>query len=119
MPSELAIVLREGRGAEDVEELTNDWRDFVEATHHFLPLSVLERLEPIVRDGHLPAPSALAARCCNGLKVSIRGCSLTLTNKTRAPLFFTSSAASIPSDAPEATRWPPISFTAHELGCDA
>lgn len=48
------VTLRESRGPEDLEELTNVWRDSVEATHHFLPLDVIDRLEPVVRDQYLP-----------------------------------------------------------------
>ncbi|MHA7270325.1 GNAT family N-acetyltransferase [Arthrobacter sp. HLT1-20] len=48
------VTLRESRGQEDLEELTNVWRDSVEATHHFLPLDVIDRLEPVVRDDYLP-----------------------------------------------------------------
>lgn len=48
------LTLRECRGPEDLEELTNVWRDSVEATHHFLPLEVIDRLEPVVRDEYLP-----------------------------------------------------------------
>lgn len=38
----------------DVEELTNVWRDAVEATHHFLSLEAMDALEPLIRDHHLP-----------------------------------------------------------------
>lgn len=48
------LTLRESRGHEDGEELTNVWRDSVEATHHFLPLEVIDRLEPVIRDEYLP-----------------------------------------------------------------
>lgn len=48
-----AVVLRPGR-SEDIEELTNVWRDSIEATHHFLPLDAIDRLEPLIRDQHLP-----------------------------------------------------------------
>ena len=49
-----ALVLRPGRGTDDIEELTNVWRDSVEATHHFLSLDAIDRLEPLVRDEQLP-----------------------------------------------------------------
>jgi len=49
-----AVVLRPGRGAGDLEELTNVWRDSVEATHHFLSAEDIDRLEPVIRDEHLP-----------------------------------------------------------------
>lgn len=49
-----ALVLRPGRGPDDLEELTNVWRDSVEATHHYLSLEAIERLEPVVRDEYLP-----------------------------------------------------------------
>ena len=49
------LVLRPGRVAEDLEELTNVWRDSVEATHHFLSLEAIDRLEPLVRDKHIPS----------------------------------------------------------------
>lgn len=49
-----ALVLRQGRGAADSEELTNVWRDSVEATHHFLSLEAIDRLEPLIRDEHFP-----------------------------------------------------------------
>lgn len=49
------VQLRPGRRSADVEELTYIWRDAVEATHHFLPLSVIERQEQQVRDVYLPA----------------------------------------------------------------
>lgn len=50
-----AVLLREGHTPEDLEELTNVWRDAVEATHHFLPLKTIDRLEPRVRDECLPS----------------------------------------------------------------
>lgn len=31
------------------------WRDSVEATHHFLPLGAIDKLEPAIRDSYLPA----------------------------------------------------------------
>lgn len=49
------VLLREGRTPDDLEELTNVWRDAVEATHHFLPLKTIERLELLVRDEYLPS----------------------------------------------------------------
>lgn len=49
------VLLREGRTPDDLEELTNVWRDAVEATHHFLSLKTIERLEPLVRDEYLPS----------------------------------------------------------------
>ncbi|MFQ4149927.1 GNAT family N-acetyltransferase [Arthrobacter sp. LAPM80] len=48
------ILLRESREPEDFEELTNVWRDSVEATHHFLSLEAIDRLEPRIRDEYLP-----------------------------------------------------------------
>ncbi|AIX99678.1 hypothetical protein ART_0080 [Arthrobacter sp. PAMC 25486] len=62
-----ALLLRPGR-ADDIEELTNVWRDAVEATHHFLSLEAIDRLEPLIRDQHLP-----------GLRIQvaeINGCTL-------------------------------------------
>lgn len=49
-----AVVLRPGRGPGDIEELTNVWRDSVEATHHFLSVEAIERMEPVIRDQYLP-----------------------------------------------------------------
>lgn len=54
MNARAAVILREGRCPEDIEELTNVWRDSVEATHHFLSLDAIDRLEPLIRDEHLP-----------------------------------------------------------------
>ena len=48
------LVLRPGRIPDDVEELTNVWRDSVEATHHFLSLDAIDTLEPFIRDECLP-----------------------------------------------------------------
>lgn len=48
------LVLRPGRAMVDGEELTNVWRDSVEATHHFLSLEAIDMLEPLVRDDYLP-----------------------------------------------------------------
>lgn len=48
------LVLRPGHAMDDGEELTNVWRDSVEATHHFLSLNAIDTLEPLVRDEHLP-----------------------------------------------------------------
>lgn len=48
-----SLVLRPGR-ADDIEELTNVWRDAVEATHHFLSLDAIDTLEPLIRDEYLP-----------------------------------------------------------------
>ncbi len=47
-------MLSPGRGADDIEELTNVWRDSVEATYHFLSLDAFDRLELLVRDEQLP-----------------------------------------------------------------
>ncbi len=47
-------VLRAGHAPEDLEELTNVGRDSVEAIHHFLPLDVIDKLEPLIREEYLP-----------------------------------------------------------------
>lgn len=61
------VLLREGRTPDDLEELTNVWRDAVEATHRFLPLKTIERLESQVRDECLPSLRLQVAERSGGI----------------------------------------------------
>ncbi|MEO6531701.1 MAG: GNAT family N-acetyltransferase [Specibacter sp.] len=84
------LTLRASRGHEDIEELTNVWRDSVEATHHFLPVVVIDRLEPVIRDEYLPNLTVHVAEL-NGCIVAFIG----MQERQVAMLFVADEARSL------------------------